>query len=125
MQRDLAPESLTLDAATAAILVSAPFLHVLPGVAGALVVGAKPGTAPPAVVWFQTAGVGAARGLWLRPSRPCGGRSRLHHQAPSVAGSLARGARRPTRPDARESACCPGIAVVAAGIVSPAKESTP
>jgi len=45
--------------ASAAILVSAPSLRVLPGVAGTLVVGAQPPTVPPAVVWFQTAGVGA------------------------------------------------------------------
>jgi len=46
-------------AASAVILVSAPFVRVLPGVAGALIVGAGPPTVPPVVVWFQTVGLGA------------------------------------------------------------------
>ena len=33
------------------------------------------------------------RGVWLRSAGPCGWRSRLHHQARSVAGPLAGGAR--------------------------------
>ncbi len=46
-------------AASAAILVAAPFVRYLPGVAGALVVDASPPAVPMVVVWFQTAGVGA------------------------------------------------------------------
>ena len=46
-------------AASAVILVAAPFVRVLPGVAGAILVDAQPPEVPLAVVWFQTAGVGA------------------------------------------------------------------
>jgi signal transduction histidine kinase len=46
-------------AASAVILVSAPFVRVLPSVAGALIVGATPPAVPPVVVWFQTVGLGA------------------------------------------------------------------
>ncbi len=45
--------------ASAVILVSAPFVRILPGVAGALIVDATPPAIPPVVVWFQTAGLGA------------------------------------------------------------------
>ncbi len=46
-------------AASALLLLSAPFLRVLPAVSSALVVGATPPDVSPVVVWFQTAGVGA------------------------------------------------------------------
>ncbi len=46
-------------AASAVILVAAPFVSSLPGVAGAIVVGAVPPAVPLAVVWFRTVGVGA------------------------------------------------------------------
>ncbi len=46
-------------AASAVILVSAPFLRNLPSVAGALIVGATPPAVPPVVVSFQTAGLAA------------------------------------------------------------------
>ncbi len=46
-------------AASAVILVSAPFVRFLPSVAGALIVGATPPTVPPVIVWFQTAGLAA------------------------------------------------------------------
>ena len=46
-------------AASAVILVSAPVVRILPGVAGALIVDATPPTVPLAIVWFQTVGLGA------------------------------------------------------------------
>jgi len=46
-------------AASAVILVSAPFVRILPGVAGALIVDAAPPTVPLVIVGFQTAGLGA------------------------------------------------------------------
>ncbi len=46
-------------AASAVILVSAPFVRFLPSVAGALIVGTTPPTVPPVIVWFQTAGLAA------------------------------------------------------------------
>jgi len=46
-------------AASAVLLVSAPFVRALPGVASALIVDAAPPAVPLVVVWFQTAGVGA------------------------------------------------------------------
>jgi signal transduction histidine kinase len=46
-------------AASAVILVSAPFVRVLPGVAGALIVDATPPAVPVVIVSFQTAGLGA------------------------------------------------------------------
>lgn len=46
-------------AASAVILVSAPFVRTLPGVAGALIVDAAPPAVPLAIVWFQTTGLGA------------------------------------------------------------------
>jgi len=46
-------------AASAVILVSAPFVRILPGVASALIVDATPPTVPLVVVLFQTAGLGA------------------------------------------------------------------
>ena len=46
-------------AASAAILVAAPFVRYLPGAAGALVVDAAPPAVSMVIVWFQTAGVGA------------------------------------------------------------------